>query len=237
METRTASVLRILVVDDDPASCRFLGDGLQALGAQVTLCHSGQQALERACAEVYDLLLLDCRMPDLGGPDILAALHRRKDAASAAAVAVASSAEGCTQLSASLSSAGFSGVLSKPCALVDLERTLQLVPGWRGPAAALDDTAGLRSSGDQHTLQALRQLLRDELEVLDAQLATLADKHTDLVERLHRLRASCGFCGAPALSRAAAALQDEARECAPPINAVACFRDVLHATQQALQAD
>lgn len=237
MQTRTVSVPRVLVVDDDPASCRFLGDGLQALGAQVTLCHSGQQALVRACTEVYDLLLLDCRMPDLDGPDILTALRSRTDAASAAAMAVASSAEGCAQLSPPLAAMGFNGVLSKPCALADLERILGLVPGWRGPAAALDDAAGLSSSGDQHTLQALRQLLRDELEVLDAQLATLAGRHTELVERLHRLRASCGFCGAPALSRAAAALQDEARECAPPASAVTCFREVLHATQQALQAD
>lgn len=235
-EPPVATTVRVLVADDDPASCRFLGDGLQTLGAQVTLCHSGGQALARACTEAYDLLLLDCRMPDLGGPDLLAALHRRADAASATAVAVASSAEGCTQLSPALSAAGFVGALPKPCTLAQLGQMLQLAPGWHGHGGTLDDTAGLRSSGDQHTLQALRQLLRDELEMLDAQLPALANAHADLVERLHRLRASCGFCGAPELSDAAAVLQGEACECTPSGPAIARFRAVLRATQQALRA-
>ena len=29
---------RVLVADDDPASCRFLSDGLQQLGAHVLAC-------------------------------------------------------------------------------------------------------------------------------------------------------------------------------------------------------
>ena len=47
---------RVLVADDDPASSRFLGDGMRSLGAQVDICTHGGTALERARSDEGDAI-------------------------------------------------------------------------------------------------------------------------------------------------------------------------------------
>jgi DNA-binding NtrC family response regulator len=58
---------RILVVDDTPANVKLLVDLLSVNGFDVTAAGSGTEGLERAGAEVPDLVLLDVMMPDLDG--------------------------------------------------------------------------------------------------------------------------------------------------------------------------
>jgi CheY-like chemotaxis protein len=197
----------VLVADDDPASRRFLGDGLRALGAQVHECVDGQMALARAAIETFDLLLLDCRMPGAGARDVLVALRADARARSADAPAVATSAEVSTEDRQRLLAAGFSDVLLKPCELDALRPLVTLARNSGRNAPLLDDAAGLVSSGDARTMQALRSLLREELAALLQELAHLCDEPPRLVERLHRLRSACGFCGAPALALQAKHLQ------------------------------
>ncbi|MEO7071769.1 MAG: response regulator [Rhodanobacter sp.] len=237
-DTAVGGQTRVLVADDDPASCRFLGDGLRHLGAQVTTCVHGDEALARVCAEHYDLLLLDCRMPGAGALAILSALRADPLSACHASIAVASSADDHDrQVSEALLAGGFHTVLHKPCALLDLHELLMLVPGHRRASNVLDDGSGLSSSGDRATLRALRALLRAELVALDAQLDVLAANREELGERLHRLRASCGFCGAAELAGAATTLAQEIRQHDPVPASLVQFRRVLHATVCALDAD
>lgn len=197
----------VLVADDDPASRRFLGDGLRALGAHVHECADGQMALARAAIETFDLLLLDCRMPGAGARDVLTALRADAQARSADALAVATSAEFSTGDREQLLAAGFSDLLLKPCELDALHPLLALARSSGRHAPLLDDAAGLVSSGDKGTMQALRGLLREELATLLQELDHFCAEPSRLVERLHRLRSACGFCGAPALAAQAMHLQ------------------------------
>jgi len=197
----------VLVADDDPASRRFLGEGLRALGARVHECADGQMALARAAIETFDLLLLDCRMPGAGARDVLAALRADAKARSADAPAVATSAEVSTADRQQLLAAGFSDVLLKPCELDALRPLVTLARNSGRNAPLLDDAAGLVSSGDTTTMQALRGLLREELATLLRELDPFCAEPSRLVERLHRLRSACGFCGAPALALQATHLQ------------------------------
>ena len=85
----------------------------------------------------------------------------------------------------------------------------------------LDDEAALDSvSGDATGLRDLRRLLARELEQLELDLTQgdLAANPAQLGERLHRLRASCGFCGAIALARLAACWQETLRAGHAPAN-------------------
>ncbi len=66
----------MLVADDDPASRRFLGDGLRMLGAHSVECSDGVAAMEYARGDAFDMLLLDCRMPGGGALEILGRLRR-----------------------------------------------------------------------------------------------------------------------------------------------------------------
>jgi len=200
-------ILRVLVADDDPASRRYLGDGLRSLGADPHACVDGSAALACARDEVFDLLLLDCRMPGGGARQILDALRSDALAASTDSVAVATSAEVSPGDRQQLLAAGFGEVLQKPCDLRDLQRVLLLAQPDTGEVPLLDDDAALVSTGDVRTMRALRGLLREELASLYRELDRLgADPH-GFAERLHRLRSSCGFCGAAALSVQVIALQ------------------------------
>ena len=98
----------------------------------------------------------------------------------------------------------------------------------------LDDDTGLCASGDYATLRALRQLLREELIMLDRRLDALAGDRVALDERLHRLRAACGFCGADELATAAQTLQGVSRHTGPDSTELGSFRAALQATLRAL---
>ncbi len=220
----------VLVADDDPASCRFLCDGLQSLGARTQACADGHEALQHARTEAFDLLLLDCRMPGVGALQILTSLRSEALALSGASAAVATTAELASRLRQPLLDAGFSEILLKPCTVADLRRVLALVQDVR----TLDDSAALAASGDASTMQALRVLLRGELATLQAELDALSHDRAALNDRLHRLRSSCGFCGAGALLKQTIALQQQLshREVAPA--ALTRFRKVLQTTLLAL---
>ena len=66
----------------------------------------------------------------------------------------------------------------------------------------------------------MRVLLARELEQLEQDLthSDLAMNMTKLGERLHRLRASCGFCGAIALAASATEWQEALRNNRPSTN-------------------
>lgn len=224
---------RVLLADDDPASRRFLRDALLALGAQVQDCANGNEALQLARNRSFDLLLLDCRMPGAGACEVLAALNA-SGGASCGSLAVASSAELDAAAERELRASGFHDVLRKPCGLAELQRVLAMLPG---AMPVLDDEAALRASGDATTMRALRQLLRNELASLDRELGLPERDDAQLEDRLHRLRSSCGFCGAPALATEATRLQQQLR--APPHafdTAIRQFLGALRATLQALDA-
>jgi two-component system, OmpR family, response regulator len=226
----------VLVADDDPSSCLFFGDGLRSLGAKVEIFADGLAALDRARTETFDLLLLDCRMPGAGALRILTELRNDAQARSAESLAVATTAWLESGDRRSLLDAGFSEILIKPCGLANLQRLLALVQPGRHDLPVLDDRAAMIATGEVTTMRALRLLLREELTLLDQELDQLSRDSTSFGERLHRLRSSCGFCGAAELSSQAAQLQRQlSRNCATPVS-LARFHKALLATLQALDA-
>jgi two-component system, OmpR family, response regulator len=223
---------RVLVADDEPGSCRFLCDGLRSLGARVETCSDGRAAWERARTEAFDLLLLDCRMPGAGALRILDSLRGDAQARSTDSVAVATTAELDPGDRQSLLAAGFSEILIKPCKLADLQRVLALVQPEQ--PCVLDNRAALTATGDATTMQALRLLLREELALLHQELDSLSQDHAGFSERLHRLRSSCGFCGAAALSSQTILLQQQLSQHGASPAALARFRKALLETLHAL---
>lgn len=230
-----AATPSVLVADDDEASRRFLHDALEALGARVTRCCDGPQALQVAVSEPFDLLLLDCRMPGSGAREVLASLRANRAAASRDAVAVATTAELAPALRAELLAQGFGEILIKPCRIEDLRRVMGLAPAYMRQLPVLDDAAALLASGDSATMSALRQLLQQELLALCNELDHLSGDIAGLRERLHRLRSSCGFCGTTALSAHVVSLQQSLASRPSAVEqAMTRFRGALIETLQAL---
>lgn len=223
----------VLVAEDDGPSGQFFKSALENLGCRVTLASDGLAALGQARGHCFDLLLLDCRMPGASALRILTHLRTEPDAASHAAPAIATSAElGATQRR-KLQQAGFADALAKPVSLAALDTCVR--PLLPTAVLLLDDQAALQSSGSPDAVSALRGLFATELRRLANELDMLADRPDALAERLHRLLASCGFCGADALADASRRLKQAVQHHASPRPAeLEHFRQVLVHTLQAL---
>ena len=61
----------ILIIDDDETIRYFLSRDLEAEGFQVATADSGEKGLKAIEKEAADLVLLDIRLPDLSGIDVL----------------------------------------------------------------------------------------------------------------------------------------------------------------------
>ncbi len=61
---------KILIVDDDIDSLKLIGLMLQRHGYEVMAASSGTQALQKAGADIPDLIILDVMMPDMDGYDV-----------------------------------------------------------------------------------------------------------------------------------------------------------------------
>ena len=65
----------ILVVDDDRSVLRSLAEILQLEGYEVETAKSVQEALEKSNTRSYDVTLLDIRLPDMEGTELLTKLN------------------------------------------------------------------------------------------------------------------------------------------------------------------
>jgi len=69
---------KILIVDDEPFNLDLLEQELADLGYASERAASGKQALEKIATLEPDLVLLDYRMPEMNGIDVLREIRRRK---------------------------------------------------------------------------------------------------------------------------------------------------------------
>jgi len=70
-------MLRVVVVDDEPAVGRALGRLLTARGVDVRVCTGGPQALALLEVAPADVVLSDFTMPGMNGIELLSEVRRR----------------------------------------------------------------------------------------------------------------------------------------------------------------
>ncbi|RLB88625.1 MAG: hybrid sensor histidine kinase/response regulator, partial [Deltaproteobacteria bacterium] len=68
---------RILVIDDEKAICDGCSLVLSEQGHKVDACRTGREGLQALKGDEYDLVLLDMKLPDLDGIEILRSLKGR----------------------------------------------------------------------------------------------------------------------------------------------------------------
>lgn len=67
---------KIVITDDDLSLCHFLKKTLCQKGHQVITCHTGKEAISLVDQQEADLILLDHKLPDLLGLDLLKEMKR-----------------------------------------------------------------------------------------------------------------------------------------------------------------
>ena len=68
--------MRILIVEDDKQTARFIAKGLKQEGFAVDLASDGEQGLNLAVTESYDAAIIDIMLPKLDGLSLIDAMRR-----------------------------------------------------------------------------------------------------------------------------------------------------------------
>src|SRR3989338_4725280 len=66
---------KILVIDDEPLITKTLSKYLSSCGYDIVPVNSGQEALQKAEKDSYDLIIADIRMPGMDGIETLKKLR------------------------------------------------------------------------------------------------------------------------------------------------------------------
>ena len=103
-------ISRILIVDDEPQARRVLRIALAAQGFEVNDARNGEEALEKLREEPLDVILLDLKMPGMGGIEAC-----REIRASSEAPIIVVSARKSAQERTEAFEAGADQYVSKPC--------------------------------------------------------------------------------------------------------------------------
>jgi PAS domain S-box-containing protein len=100
----------ILIVDDDPGICTTLSDIFQLKGYNVATAGTGKEAIEKVKRSQFDITLLDLKLPDILGIDLITPFKEIQPDMSVIVVTGHSSIENTIQAL----NGGASGYLTKP---------------------------------------------------------------------------------------------------------------------------
>jgi signal transduction histidine kinase/DNA-binding response OmpR family regulator len=230
---------RILLVEDNPVNQAVAQAMLQTLGIGADLAVNGREAVEAVGRDAYDLVLMDCQMPEMDGymatqrirelearGAVRSPSRRRLPIVALTAHAAAGDRRRCLD-------AGMDDYLNKPFSLDQLQAALSrwLQPGSiaeQAPPAAAASSVKAEDVLDPSTLETLRKLRRDGQPDLIAQLFRiyLADSprlaevvrtaaaKSDAVaftKAAHTLKSSSANIGARRFSAICSQLQDLGR--------------------------
>ena len=230
--------LRVLLAEDNPTNQKLAVHFLQRLGLTPDLATNGLEVLSAFERQKYDLVLMDCHMPEMDGYEAARRLRQDRQLSGDVRI-VALTAAAMTGDRDRCLAAGMDDYLTKPLRLEDLRLTLvrhlvtnrpvsSSAPVGTANAAAgkeantaahLDRSALAEIIGDDavHGHKLLVELLRLYLRESPEQLARMASQcrakqFEALRETAHSLKGSSATIGAGRLAQLCRRLEIVARE-------------------------
>ncbi|MEW6272619.1 MAG: response regulator [Thermodesulfobacteriota bacterium] len=131
---RDAASTRLLVAEDNPVNQRLISAQLAKLGYRPDVVANGREALEAVQRVSYDVVLMDCRMPEMNGLEATRAI-RAYEAGRRRTQVIAMTANALERDRRSCLEAGMDDYLAKPLHLEDLRAALEP----EAPAADVDE--------------------------------------------------------------------------------------------------
>ena len=113
---------KVLVVEDDLASCEILVDLLQQIGCEAYAAHDGREGIALCQSHLFDIIFTDIRMPHLNGLEMLRRLRALPNYQQTPIVAV--SASSLEHERAYYLAQGFQEFIGKPYAFEDVFKSL-----------------------------------------------------------------------------------------------------------------
>ncbi len=125
---------QVLIAEDNLVNQRLAVHVLRRLGCETTVVANGGEAVELASQNRFDLILMDCLMPDMDGFEATREIRKREAGGGRHTPIVALTANAMPGDREACVAAGMDGYLSKPFGLRDLQRILQQWVGSADPA-------------------------------------------------------------------------------------------------------
>jgi two-component system KDP operon response regulator KdpE len=149
-------MLRILVVDDDPALLRVLSLGLGARGHTVHTASSGREALTQVAMTALDLVVVDLGLPDTDGLEVC-----RQVRAMSNVPIIVLSADGTEGRKIAALDGGADDYVVKPFGMGELEARIRLAARHRSEQRSGDEVARLVVGPLEIDLDRHRATMRD----------------------------------------------------------------------------
>ncbi len=164
-----AARTRVLIAEDNPVNQKLLRAQLGKLGYRPDVVGNGREAVAAVERAAYDIVLMDCRMPEMNGLDATRAI-RALEAGKRHTQIIAMTANALERDRQRCLDAGMDDYLAKPLHLEDLRAALQramerAAPPVQPAADAAPTPAGEASAGDPSADEepALRREVLDGL--------------------------------------------------------------------------
>ncbi|MGI8547865.1 MAG: response regulator [Gemmatimonadaceae bacterium] len=141
---------RILIAEDNPVNQRVATHMLGKLGYRCDIASNGQEAVDMLVNMPYDLVLMDCQMPEMDGYTATQRIREREAAGGRRTPIVAMTANAMREDRTRCLESGMDGFIPKPIAIEELETALECwIPDDAKPGAdSLGQVSEADSSGE-----------------------------------------------------------------------------------------
>ncbi|MGE0452517.1 MAG: ATP-binding protein [Vicinamibacteria bacterium] len=204
---------RVLLAEDHSVNQLVMLRILEKLGYAADVAATGREAVRAALERRYDLVLMDCQMPELDGYEATREIRRRESGRRTPIVALTASALDGDRARAL--EAGMDDHLTKPVTPDALASALERWTRAPAPRPALDpgvlgELRALTTPG--FVEEAMAMFLASAARSVDRVRGALQRGDLAELERAaHSLRGSCAIIGARPMMELAAALEERAR--------------------------
>lgn len=189
---------RILLVEDNLVNQDVAREMLQCMNCQVKVAENGRAALDAAAQKEFDLILMDCHMPEMDGFTAAGEIRRREveNGTKRRVPIIALTGDVQTGVREQCQAAGMDDFLSKPFYMNDLQNMLgrwlagRIVPQAATAAApesgAPAEETQTKSLLDQKRLDMIRAMQRpDNPSVLDRIIIMYNENSPEIVRAIH----------------------------------------------------
>ncbi|MBF0627653.1 MAG: response regulator [Magnetococcales bacterium] len=221
-ETGFARGARILVAEDDPINRAVLRGMLKRFDLRVTFADNGRQAVELASRSGYELIFMDCQMPEMDGYSACRIIRDQEKSQGRHTPIVAMTAYAMSGDRERCLAAGMDDYLAKPVTRQGIQSAMLRWLSRESPLAGLWSEADSCDAAtlDRERLNALRVLLEEEFDPLLTQFLQLLPQRVqalrtamagnqprEMVRAAHALNGAGAQLGAVALVRCARAIE------------------------------
>jgi signal transduction histidine kinase/HPt (histidine-containing phosphotransfer) domain-containing protein/ActR/RegA family two-component response regulator len=219
---------RVLVVEDSRINQQVVKEFLQLSGVIVDIANNGKEALQLLEENIYDAVLMDVHMPEMGGVEATEEIRRQQKFSDLPVIALTAGVtkeerDNCFRC-------GMNDFLTKPinpeeligvlCKWIDQSQEINLQPGTDVPTEQtglpnlnalpgfdLTNVISMVGGNEELVTQLLLTLQEDTESTLDDLDVQISENNFIVAHRLvHTIKGSAGNLGATALHTAAATL-------------------------------